>query len=353
MNLSSHHRSSRSTGQTTLRRARLGLESLEERALPSGFSAIQSNFNGTPIHAGDTLWFNSVVKVSGLGATKTTLNFVNSTIDFTANGTSFDLKVPSAAITFDPAATSATTTFDPGTNTWDTIVPMNPGGNVYLSGLALPLPGGLPGGINPVTWSGTFQSATAGLSVNWQWATAVYTNFSTDYTTLGVKPVDNNHLSVYQNSDHAGTPENFRVFVTGGARGGGGSNFTGSYSGTGHAVPDIVQPPIGCIEGVVLDEATGTGQVGVVVTLSWSDASGQHSLSTLTGGGGAFSFEGLEDATYTLTETPPIGYQDDTGANLVGSLGGSTTTNQFNGIVLSGGACGTNYVFENVTSAPS
>jgi len=45
---------------------------------------------------------------------------------------------------------------------------------------------------------------------------------------------------MYQNSDHAGTPEGvdpsttlpFKAFVTGGARGGGGSNWTGSWSGT-------------------------------------------------------------------------------------------------------------------------
>jgi len=39
--------------------------------------------------------------------------------------------------------------------------------------------------------------------------------------------------SIYKNSDHAGTPENFKTFVVGGATGGGGSNFTGSYSATG------------------------------------------------------------------------------------------------------------------------
>ena len=44
--------------------------------------------------------------------------------------------------------------------------------------------------------------------------------------------------SQYQNSDHAGTPANFKsnamngVTVIGGATGGGGSNYTGGYSGT-------------------------------------------------------------------------------------------------------------------------
>jgi hypothetical protein len=51
-------------------------------------------------------------------------------------------------------------------------------------------------------------------------------------TQVGAKPVDANNLSIYHNSDHAGTPENFKNCVTGGARGGGGSNWTGSYSAT-------------------------------------------------------------------------------------------------------------------------
>jgi len=66
----------------------------------------------------------------------------------------------------------------------------------------------------------------------------VYDKFSTNYSSLGVKPVDDNKASQYQNSDHAGTPANFKSnamnggTVIGGATGGGGSNYTGGYSGT-------------------------------------------------------------------------------------------------------------------------
>jgi hypothetical protein len=90
----------------------------------------------------------------------------------------------------------------------------------------------LPGGIQPVTWQGVFSSAAPNLKVQWQWAAAVYTSFDASDLGLGVKPVDDNRASQYQNSDHAGTPENFKTAVVGGARGGGGSNWTGSYSGT-------------------------------------------------------------------------------------------------------------------------
>jgi len=104
----------------------------------------------------------------------------------------------------------------------------------FLAGLAFQVPSNFPGGINPVSWSVSFSSDTT-VNVNWQWAAAVYTSFSSSYNALGVKPVDDNMASIYQNSDHAGTPENFKAFVTGGARGGGGSNFTGSYTGTASA----------------------------------------------------------------------------------------------------------------------
>jgi hypothetical protein len=103
---------------------------------------------------------------------------------------------------------------------------------MFLSGLSFPVPLNLPGGIKNVTWSGTISVNTPGVSVNWQWAAANYPTFSAAYNALGVKPVDDNKASQYKNSDHAGTPENFKQFVVGGGTGGGGSNYTGSYSGT-------------------------------------------------------------------------------------------------------------------------
>jgi hypothetical protein len=106
-------------------------------------------------------------------------------------------------------------------------------GNTFLSAFSYLVPATIPGGVNPVTWSGTITSDTPGVTINWQWAAAVYTSFSSNYTALGVKPVDDNNASIYQNADHAGTPESYKQNVTGGARGGGGSNYTGSYSGTG------------------------------------------------------------------------------------------------------------------------
>jgi hypothetical protein len=89
-------------------------------------------------------------------------------------------------------------------------------------------PNGLPGGANPVVFTGNFSCAP-GISASVKWAAAVYTQMPSDLNQLGVKVTD-----AQGGSHHAGTPENYTQFVIGGARGGGGSNFTGSYSATGH-----------------------------------------------------------------------------------------------------------------------
>jgi hypothetical protein len=204
-------------------------------------SAITSNFNGTAIAGGDFVWFSGVLKVSGLTTSPTTIFVTHGTITFTADGKTHLLTVPDSEITFSASTTLATTHFEVLSKEigsplgWDTDLPFSGlAGNDFLAGLTFPVPsGGLPGGIKNVIWQATFSSNTPGLTVNWQWAAAAYTNFSTDNNSLGVKPVDDNKASQFQNSDHAGTPENFKQFVIGGARGGGGSNFTGSLSGTG------------------------------------------------------------------------------------------------------------------------
>jgi len=172
------------------------------------------------------------LNVHGLASRRVTISFTNQVITFTSGGTTYSQPVPDATVTFDPAATAATTTFNTPNNSWMTITPPGTAGNTFLAALAYPVPVALPGGVKPVQWSGEFSSDTSGVTINWQWAAAVYGAFGADYSSLGVKPTDDNKASVYQNSDHAGTPEAFKSYVVGGATGGGGSNYTGSYSGT-------------------------------------------------------------------------------------------------------------------------
>ena len=210
-------------------------------------SSIASNFNGTSVPGGNYIWFSAVFQpTTQISKTSTTDIYVsNQTISFTANGVNYNLSVPNSQITFSPTALIATTVFNASTNTWVTTIPAsgNLSGNAFLSGFAFQVPaGGLPGGINPVTWSGSFSTDQTGLGLDWQWAAANYNSLSSDYNALGIKPVDSNDLSSYLNSDHAGAPENFlNDLGNGGARGGSGSNYTGSYSATGSDNPSMLQ----------------------------------------------------------------------------------------------------------------
>src|SRR5947207_10473487 len=73
------------------------------QALTSSSNA--SNFNGTAIAAGRSIWFSSVIKVSGVGSTPAHLFVSSQHIAFTANGVDYDLPVPDGIVTITPGAT--------------------------------------------------------------------------------------------------------------------------------------------------------------------------------------------------------------------------------------------------------
>jgi serine protease AprX len=202
-------------------------------------SSITTSFNSTPIAANRYIWFNTVLRVSGLGATATTMSFDNANLAVSIYGQLYNVSVPSAVVTYDPAATNATTSYDEVNGRWVTRVPANLGSaDIFLTGMGTKITSSLPGTSTNVTFSGRFTSDTPGVTVSaWQWSAAVYSNFALDYNALGVKPCDSASASQYQNGDNAGTPENFKIFVTGGALGGGGTNYTGNYTNAATAIP--------------------------------------------------------------------------------------------------------------------
>jgi hypothetical protein len=162
---------------------------------------------------------------------------MSATATFSANGTDYTVSLPPAEITFSPSVTQATLTYN-GTEYVET-VPSSFTDNVFLSGIPGPAPlftvpaGGLPGGIKPVSMQ-ISANLPAGVSLQWQWAAAVYSPFPISYWQAQfVKPLHSTSLDQFHNGNQAGTPENVKQYVVGGARGGGGSNFTGSYSSTG------------------------------------------------------------------------------------------------------------------------
>jgi hypothetical protein len=211
----------------------------------SAESTNSSNFNGTKIGASSYIWFNANFTASGIPKTGATITLSGSTISFTAGTTQYNLTVPNAQITFSSSATCSSTTFDTMSNTWVTTVPISGDDEIFLTGLTWPVPSsGLPGGINPVNWQGSFgTNGTPNVTINWKWGAAVYTTFTSNYNALAAKPGHQTACGM-SNGDHAGTPEGvnsnnvaWKQFVIGGAGGGGGSNWTGSWSGTQGVTP--------------------------------------------------------------------------------------------------------------------
>jgi hypothetical protein len=216
----------------------LGTEDLYTQgdSLPAA-SAVLANFGSTPIAAGNTIWFTSVVNVRGLSGQAATLVVDNATITFSVFGRPVTLAVPAAVIQFDPNATTASTVYNASTQSWVTVVPAGYTGNVFLSGLPYVVPAGFPAGLNSVTWTGSFRSNSSALCASWKWGAAVYTQFTGNLAAITVKPVDAGNLSAIVNSDPAGTPENFKSFLIAGARGTGGSQYLGAD--TSGATPEI------------------------------------------------------------------------------------------------------------------
>jgi hypothetical protein len=198
-------------------------------------SSIPANFNGMQINAGSFIWFNANLKANGIPSTGATISFASSTIS--VNGTTYP--VPNAEIIYSPSASCASITFDAGTNTWINTVPVSGNvDNIFFDGLALPVTTQLANLQNPVTWNGTFSTNTPGVSISWAWGAAVYTHFDIAYNNLNVKPTRQNACRL-NNGDQAGTPENSadQSGMIGGASGGGGANYTGSWSRTNNVTP--------------------------------------------------------------------------------------------------------------------
>jgi hypothetical protein len=250
----------------------------------SAQSLNSSNFNGTSINGGAYIWFNANFTASGVPSSGATVSLANSTISFTRGGTQYQLSVPNAQIVFSPSATCSSTTFNTMTNTWTTTVPVTGDDEIFLTGLAWPVPaGGLGGGINPVNWQGSFgTNGASGISLQWKWGAAVYSVFTTDYNALAVKAAHQTACG-QNNGDHAGTPEGinnsnrpWNGFVVGGARGGGGSNWTGSWSSTQSVSPACQSSsPFRSSQAPASFAIPSPGNHGVVVTnpeaLRWSN----------------------------------------------------------------------------------
>ena len=97
---------------------------------------------------------------------------------------------------------------------------------------------------------------------------------------------------------------------------------------------DFAEIPASTIAGTVFEDDDNDGEPdlgeagigGATVTLTGTDSAGNAvSRTTTTAPDGTYSFDGLRDGTYTVTETQPDGYLD--GLDDAGSAGGDDSVN--------------------------
>ncbi len=93
----------------------------------SGNTAIHYPTTLPSININDYIWFSSSgLTVKGLPSTGSVKLYVtNASINFMANGTTYNLPVPNAVITFSSTASSASTTWDATNKRWSTLIPMS------------------------------------------------------------------------------------------------------------------------------------------------------------------------------------------------------------------------------------
>jgi len=200
----------------------------------SGTSWNKFNTQGSPNY----VWVHAHIGTPS-GLSTTTKTFVDFTgVAFTVNGIQYAM--PDGLLIFDPtAASTPSTTFDstfaPNGRWTTTVNPNNLSDEIFFVGNAVLVDSNISGG-GQANFSFTTNSTDTSLAFSWQWSAAVFTYWP---VTSGNPPSSGSNGAMilpYHKSLHAGTPQNTTVqqSLIQGPRGGGGSNFTGSWSATGH-----------------------------------------------------------------------------------------------------------------------
>lgn len=235
-------------------------------------STITSSFNSTAVGGDNWLWINArmtSINFSGASANAPVVRVyvtgANLSFTDTTAGQSYSIPLPNAVLTFSGGILASSVTF--GASKWNADFP-KPGSTTsatspFLTGLAYQLsPAGISGGISPVSMTALFSTDQAGVSFNWNWSVAAYSQMSSDPNSLGVIAADGAGMQ-------SGTPRNVTQYLIAGGRGGGVPNYTGTTTSTLSVTPAVVagDPTV-----VPVPEAStwgAAGTVGILAALSY------------------------------------------------------------------------------------
>ena len=231
-------------------------------------STITSSFNSTAVGGDNWLWINArmtSINFNGASASAPVVRVyvTGASLSFndTATGLSYSIPLPNEVLTFSGGTLTSSVAF--GSSKWNADFP-KPGSTTsasspFLTGLAYQLsPAGISGGISPVSMTALFSADQAGVSFNWNWSVAAYSQMSSDPNSLGVTPADGAGMQ-------SGTPRNVTQYLIAGGRGGGAPNYTGTTTSTLSVTPAVVagDPTV-----VPVPEASTWGSAGTVGILA-------------------------------------------------------------------------------------
>ena len=271
----------------------------------SGGVALHYDRHLAVIKAGDSIWFNAVINnVKGLptgsNPAQVKLYMTDSTINFTANGTSYSLPVPNAVVTFN-STTALGTSYSNTSGRWSTSIPAaDLTGNTFVAGIAFQVPANFPAGIQNVSWSAAFSTDTPGITLQWQWGASVYSSFSTTYATttnsnaLGVNPEDG--TADPNGKDAAGSPETYKADVVFGGTGCGSTDYAGHLTSGAGVVPSLAPVSVSPSSLDFGTQAEGTKSTMPLTAILTNNDSVAYTISSI-------AVSGTDAADFAATNT--------------------------------------------------
>ncbi len=234
--------------------------SAQAQNMPSCTSAIQVRFDKygmTHIPAGSTIWFTSVLKAvhtaDGSAITSSIrIDVHQSRITF--GSWPYVITMPDSTVVLDPSISVPRRLWSGPEKFSVNYSPSQVSKEALFDALPYEAPEPfIPRSSGPVTWTATFAASRPGITIDWAWSAAVYSQFGA-VGSFQLKPLSGPIAQVdpqagppdlYENADPAGTAEAYKQYVVAGAMGSGAPSYTGARTETASvtACPSSESPP--------------------------------------------------------------------------------------------------------------
>lgn len=231
-------------GSALLSSSQAGAQAQE---MPSCTSSIRVRFDEygmTHIPTGDTIWFTGVLKAvhtADGSAITTPISIDVRQGRITFGEWPYVITMPDSTIVLDPSISVPRRLWSSATQLNVAYAPSQVEKEALFDALPYTAPEPfVPRQSGPVTWTATFTASRPGITLDWAWSAAAYSQFGPVGTFL-LKPLSGPVAQVepqagppdlYLNDDPAGTAEAYKQYVVAGAMSSGAPQYTGARSET-------------------------------------------------------------------------------------------------------------------------